>query len=639
MKKNIYSLFLAVIALAGFTACSDSDNDYQWASVPAGDQVYFSKDLPAKQNISNKANSFTIPVNRVKTADAITVGISLTSDDNFFTAPSSVTFNAGEATANLTISYDGEALAYDDYKSVTLSISDNNYTTPYGASTYTFNAGAPSPFKTLGTGHYEDNWFSDSSNGPVTIAQNTENTNVFRVYGISDFYANEGGAERASEYMEITVCKPGDVFRDVTVTQNDLVYFSDFNTGYYNTSNDYNKDIMIYHPSKFTNTNPEEYWLHNRVLAYQEDGTPGQIQLAPRFYMDGLGGWNQSQNDGVIIITFPGYAPKDYTAVLAAQGVFTDLGGSVYAQAYAEFGADATNVKAVVIEADADPEAVADAIAAGELEAYDVEGDGIINVPIPEGMSGKLQIVLVVLDEEGVVKTVCASGFEYYGGAASPWQSLGIGLYTEDFIGSVFGADPVTYEVEIEENSETPGLYRMLYPYDSKYPYNEEGDWDATGIYNIEVNAEDPEGVYILPQATGVDWTYGPISICSMGGYYIDGGNSVEDVKAAGYLGTLVDGVITLPVLERDLSDGSKGVYQGLTIMGTSAYYGATNGAFKLVLPEAVSAEARAKAAKRAKAQKFARHLNAYNKKMSMKQLRAILNRKAPIKSDLMIAE
>ena len=351
--------------------------------------------------------------------------------------------------------------------------------------------------------------------------------------------------------------------------------------------------------------------------------------------MDGLGGWNQSQNDGVVLITFPGYAPKDYTAALAAQGVFTDLAGIVYAQALIELGADATNVKAVVIEADADPEAVADAIAAGELEAFDVEAGGIINVPIPDGMSGKLQIVLVVLDEDGAVKTICASGFEYYGGAASPWQSLGIGLYTEDFIGSVFGADPITYEVEIEENTETPGLYRMLYPYDDKFPYNEEGDWDASAIYNIEVNAEDPEGVYILPQATGVDWTYGPISIASMGGYYISGGNSVEDVKAAGYLGTLVDGVITLPVLERELSDGSKGVYQGVTIMGSSTYYGATNGAFKLVLPEAVSAQARAKAAKRAKAQSFARHLNAYNKKMS----KGFVNRMAPIQSDTIIAE
>ena len=79
--------------------------------------------------------------------------------------------------------------------------------------------------------------------GSVTIAQNTEQSNVFRVYGMN--FANEEGAERASEYMEITVCKPGDTFRGVTVTQEDLVYFADYNSGYFNTSNNYNQDIML----------------------------------------------------------------------------------------------------------------------------------------------------------------------------------------------------------------------------------------------------------------------------------------------------------------------------------------------------------------------------------------------------------
>ena len=443
MKKNIYSMFLAVIALVGFNACSDSDNDYQWADVPTNAQVYFSKDLPTQQNISNKTNSFTIPVSRVKTDEAISVGISLTSDDDFLSAPASVTFAAGQATANVTLSYDPEALVYDQFKSATLTITDANYTTPYGASSYTFKAGVLSPYASIGTGYLvEDYLFGYSCN--VTIMQNQENPAVFRIYGASA--PIDGGS--ASEYLEITVCKPGDTFRGVTVTQNDLVYFEDYNTGYYHSS--YEADIMLYHPSKFTATNPEEFWLYNRVLAYQEDGTPGQIQLAPRYYMDGVGGWNASQTDGAVVITFPGYTPMDYSAELAASGIFTDLAGNVFAQAIVALGADATIVKAVVVDADADPEAVADAIVAGELETTDVE-DGVINVPIPEGASGKLQIVLVVLDEEGAAKTICASGFEYYGGAASPWQSIGIGLYTEDFISSVFDADPVTYEVEIEE--------------------------------------------------------------------------------------------------------------------------------------------------------------------------------------------
>lgn len=627
MKKNIYSLFLVVIALAGFTACSDSDNDYKWADVPGNAQVYFSKDLPSQQNISNKANSFTIPVNRVKTDDAITVGISLTSDDNFLSAPSSVAFAAGQSSANITISYDPESLVYDQFKSATLTISDESYTSPYGATSYTFKAGVLSPYASIGSGSLVEDYLWGYSCS-VNIMQNQENPNVFRVYGASA--PVNGGS--ASDYLEITVCKPGDTFRGVTVTQNDLVYFADYNTGYHHST--YDADVMLYHPSKFTASNPEEFWLHNVVLAYQENGMPGQIQLAPRYYMDGVGGWNASQTDGAVIITFPGYAPKDYSAAFACTGVFTDLSGAVFAEGILELGDDAQDVRAIVVEADADADAVADAIAAGEVEATALTA-GNVYVPIPEGMSGKLQVVVVVLDEEGAIKGVYSSNFEYYGGGASPWQSIGIGLYTEDFIGSVFGADPVTYEVEIEENSDTPGLYRMLSPYDGKYPYNEEGDWDASAVYNIEVNAVDPDGVYIEQQATGVDWGYGPISIISWGARYL-GSSTFEELKASGYLGTLKDGIITLPVFERE-TDNGKAYYQGLTIMGTSGYYGATNGAFKLVLPEAVDSQARAKVRSMAKARSFEKRLK--GKGYSMKQMRILTNQKAPVKASAMIAE
>ena len=627
MKRYIYNVLLTVFALTAFTACSDSDSDYKWADVPTNAQVYFSNALPSQQNISKKTNSFTIPVNRVKTDDAITVGISLQSDDNFLSAPASVSFAAGQSTAELAISYDPESLVYDEFKSATLTISDASYTTPYGASEYTFKAGVLSPYASIGTGKLVEDYYW-GYNCSVNIMQNQENPNVFRIYGASA--PVNGGS--ASDYLEITVCKPGDTFRGVTVTQNDLVYFADYNTGYHHST--YDADIMWYHPSKFTASNPEEFWLHNVVLAYQEDGTPGQIQLAPRYYMDGVGGWNASQSDDVIVITFPGYAPKDYSAAFACTGVFTDLSGSVFAEGILELGADAQDVRAVVVSADADADAVADAIVAGDLETTAVTA-GNIYVPIGEGLTGKLQVVVVVLDEEDAVKGVYASPFEYYGGGANPWQSLGIGLYTEDFIGSVFGADPVTYEVEIEENSEHPGLYRMLSPYDGKFPYNEDGDWDASSVYNIEVNAEDPEGVYIEQQATGVDWGYGPISIISWGARYL-GSNSFEDVKAAGYLGTLVDGVITLPVFDRETDDGIAH-YQGLTVMGTSGYYGCTNGAFKLVLPEAVDSQARAKARSMARARSFEKRLK--GKGYSIKQMRILTNQKAPVKTASMIAE
>ena len=299
-----------------------------------------------------------------------------------------------------------------------------------------------------------------------------------------------------------------------------------------------------------------------------------------------------------------------------------------------ELGADAKDVRAVVVSADDDADAVADAIAAGELEATPVEA-GHIYVPIAEGQTGKLQVVVVVLDDEQAIQGVYSSPFEYYGGGANPWVSLGKGLYTEDFVSSLFGVDPVTYEVEIEENTETPGLYRMIYPYGEIYPYNEEGDWDASSVYNIEINAEDPEGVYIPVQDIGIDWGYGAMAIMSWGARYV-ADNSMDELKAEGYMGTLKDGVITLPVFERETSDGGTALYQGLVYKGSSGYYAGANGAFKLVLPEAVSASARAKAKSMKRAISFEKKLKKHvaSKGSSMKQIRIQANRMAPVKAE-----
>lgn len=618
MKRNIYSLFLALIAMAAFTACSSDDHEYQWATA-SGEQVYFSKDLPAQVEISNKENSFTVPVSRVNTSGSVTVNISLESEDNFLSAPSSVTFAEGASTANLVLSYNPEDLVYDQFKSATLSIASTDLTNEYGKTSYSFSAGVLSPYKTLGNGVWvEDYLWGYQTN--VTIAQNTEQNNVYRIYGATDPVNNGGDI---SPYLELTILNPGDVIRGVTVTQPDLVFFADYNSGYHHGT--YDADVMLYHPSIFTNTNPEEFWLHSKVLAYKEDGTPGQIQLAPRYYMEGVGGWNASQTDGAVVITFPGYAPKDYSAEFAVTGVFTDLSGAVFAEGILGLGADAQDVRAAIVGADADAEAVADAIAAGEVETTALTA-GNVYIPIPEGTTGKLQVVVVVFDEEGAVKGVYSSAFEYYGGGANPWVSIGTGLYTEDFVSSVFGADPITYEVEIEENTETPGLYRMIYPYGEVYPYNDEGDWDASSVYNVEVDASDPEGVIIYPQNIGIDWGYGPMAITSMGGYYASN-YDLATLKEEGMLGTLVDGVITLPVFERDTDDG-KANYQGLVYMGTSGYY-AGSGAFQLVLPEAVSDAARKQAAAKARARRFAKQL--FGEQYSLKNLRIMMNRKAPL--------
>ncbi|MBQ6210039.1 MAG: hypothetical protein IJK42_09755 [Prevotella sp.] len=624
MKINKLYLGLFSLLALMFTGCKDGgDDSYDWATV-SGNQVFFSNELPATQEITRDVSSFTVPINRINTAEAITVPVTLTSEDNFFTAAaSSVSFAANQAVTYLTINYDPSLIQYDEFRKVVLTIGDETYTTPYGKSVYEFLGGMSAPYISLGYGTFVEDylWGFERS---VEILQNQEYPNMFRAVGCFPRTSSYDLSVQ-SPYLDFRILTPGEEVRGVTVTQPDLIYFEDYHTGYLNSSYD-NAEIMIYHPSKLSNTKAEDYWLHNVVLAYQEDGkTPGQVQLAPRYYMDGIGGWNASQEDGAITITFPGFVVRDYSVEYDYAGVFTNPSGDVFAMGTLALGADATNVKAIVVSQDDDAEAVADAVAAGEVEATDVSA-GTIYVPIGEEYTGKLQVVVVVIDE-GEVKGLATANFEYYGGGANPWQSLGMGYYTDDLIVPLFteAGQSYTYQVEIQENTETPGIYRLVKLYAPvAAAFGEEG-----GNVDIEVNAEDPTGVYILDQPVGLDFGYGAISIETDAGYYVSKyGFDAVKAQLPNIFATLADGVISFPVLEGQSSSGATVQYQAWVNMGSSSYYGGRNGELQIVLPSA-SASAKAKAVRKAKAADFARRLyrNFDSYKKDMRETQKILKR------------
>ena len=631
MKKNIYSLLLVLAAMAGITACSD-DNDYQWASQPAGDQVYFNKDMASKFDISMKENTFSIPINRIKTADALTVNIAHTDTTGFYTVPATVTFNAGESVAQINITYQNEGMAYDKYVRDTLIITSVESTTPYGQTSFGFSAGAPSPYEAIGTGSITDNYWFEAT-APVTIARNTENPNKYRLMGAFDALGKASGLTldgNQNPYIELELLKPGDTFYDVTITLDGLVGYTQLNTGYYHST--YEADVYMLHPGNFTNKQSEDIFAYNYVVDYLEDGTPGRIQLAPYYYIFGLGGWNKTELDDIVIIDFPGYAPKDYSLEYDALGIFTDFQGVPYAAGVISLGEDATNVKAVVVSADADPEAVADAIAAGDLEASAIEEAGNVNVPIGD-LTGKLQVVVVVLNEENVVKAMDVAEFEYYGGGANPWKSLGMGLFTDNLFITLFGPDeettydPDTYEVEIQENSDEPGVYRLVNAFQKNAAMLE----CAYTPTNFDINATDPEGVYALLQSTGCDDGGGDISVGTYGGYVV-AAKGFDAAKEANYLGKLADGIITMPRFSSN--DGSY-EYQGVAGQAGSLFITGVDSDFKVVLPSAVNASTRAMMKSQAKANSFARRLHAYDK-VDKKQLRRMMNHRAPITKDVL---
>lgn len=134
---------------------------------------------------------------------------------------------------------------------------------------------------------------------------------------------------------------------------------------------------------------------------------------------------------------------------------------------------------------------------------------------------------------------------------AYTWAAYGKCSYTDDIVGPLFGAEPITYKVAVEK-AEGFDVYRLIDPYGEAFPYNEPGDY-RTGVKWL-INATNPNAVTFDRTKLGVDWGYG------------------EMEAAMQEPGTMVGKVITFPTKGLVVYDADGG------------YYANNNGAFKLDL-------------------------------------------------------
>ena len=576
---KILSTALLFPALMAISSCEEEVFDYTPAEPATGAQVYFEGAVNTNFVVNAVDTVFTVELTRVQKDSVATIALKAEADSatlTKFSFPSVATFAAGEATTTISCIAKVDSMEYDTPYTVKLGIANEEDATLYGQSFVTLKVTCPAPWKSLGMGKFSEGFLGNAGEYfDVEILQNELAPNQFRVV---EPYAGILGDIAVDKYLEFAILPAGTAFKDY-VLDAEYVVFNDYNMGQWNSN--YAEDIFALHPYRLGMT--LDLWAYNVVLDYQENGLPGEVSLAPYFYLfEQGGGWNQTK-ETTISILFPGYVKADYSSALEFAGLFTKPDGSMFAVGNLALGADAAEVKAIVMPADADAAAVADAIAAGELEAMDVEA-GRIEVPFnAEELGGNnFQIVTVVLFE-GAVKSVAAASFEYYGGGNNPWQSLGTGLYTDDVLLPLFyeNGTPATYEVEILEHTENPGLYRIMNPYAKSVHPAGDDDYAPEGMF-IEVNATDAEGVYIQQQSLGMDWGYGEMQLVSNGFRYIEA-NGFDVVKGAGYLGKVVDGVITFPTFKQE--NGS--TFQAILYMGTSGYLAGMNSKLEIVLPGA----------------------------------------------------
>ncbi|MBQ2013453.1 MAG: hypothetical protein II206_11790, partial [Bacteroidaceae bacterium] len=449
---KIKFIIASLLLLVGFSSCQKDEYEYIPAEAATNAQVYFPTTNASQLELEALAGTFNLEIARIDSTKAMDVAITVEPANENYVFPATVSFEAGKSVAKVPVSYTG--LEYDKFDEFTIKI-DESAQTPYGVGSFTFKVGCPAPW-TAWT-NSKSAWVAagnDPAAWPMSGDAKATCNYTYKIYwsgvdGNLDIFYRQSTVEPSQAQFKITNWGSGvDLLIDYNTVTGECQVPTQFAAVHSTYGDVFIADIPHY-DSKYT------YAQFPCVY----DKTTGLFQLNVAYFCSaGMFGNN------VETIQVNGYYIPDYSVDAQYLGIFTNKEQQAFAQiALNALGADAEKAVALVVTAADDATAVADALAAGEVTGTDLVA-GYNNIAIEEGMTGELQVVVASV-VEGAAMDVAAYKFEYYGGGANPWNSLGMGLWTDGIVPSLYNITAETYEVEILESNETPGLYRLVQPY------------------------------------------------------------------------------------------------------------------------------------------------------------------------------
>ena len=542
MKKLFKNSFMALAVLAlGFSACTEQA-EYTPAEVPTTQQVFFPKSNKAQIDVAKEARSFDIAVSRIVTDGNAIVPVIVEADElaqTLYDFPATIEFTDSMSTAIYTVTVkDSVELDYAQYSNIAITISDE-FSTAYGNATYKFKVGVPAPWT---------EW--------EVIGKATYNYGIFWAGGLTDATVSY------SEYL----LNDTDAKFDITYINEDEEQgpLGDWGmAGGYHFTIEYNKKTgeckvplqVVYDYEGYGQVYVCDIPTFSDKYTYDEypctyDADKGKFTLNVIYFLSTQLGASLDYQFGAgeETIQLNGFKEYDYTFEMSHKGSYIDdksVNNAVFAVTK---GLDVSMFTMAVVGADVADDAIVNGMTAGTVSCDTLTESGYYAYPITE--SGEYKAVAVIYDEKKEAIDFKVVPFEFYlAGDTNPWESLGYASYTDDVVSTMFEAPNPTYKVEVRENKDKPGLYRIINPYGAAFPYNEEGDYDASQEYYIEIDATDPDAVYIPGvYDTGCNLGFGNFQVSSMAYYYMAEGKTKEEVKDAGLCGNLVDGVITFPV-------------------------------------------------------------------------------------------
>lgn len=411
--RNI--LFLSSLTLV-LAACQEEKVEPGEKDLDGCYGVYFPAQDKAVKLVLNPADptSTKITVRRKNSEGEITVPVTVADTSKLFKfAP--ITFKDGQAETTIDVTFDGIGIGNTYLASLT--IEDPAYASKYSSNPISIDIKVlREKWNNLGVGTWEEHgYFKYDPPKNVIIHQNDLDKTKYRIYMRYPNPEKEGEeyalySPKSDEYLSLRLLKSGEVLKstkaEFKVDKDGLVLFGIFDTGIpYQTGA---PNIWLVHPFNFSD--PVNLWYYNKVISYQADGvTPAGIQLAPYYYINGLGAIDRSQEDGIITIVFPGAVLTDYT-------INVSVGETVDGEIPVEFalGADVATAKYAVYEGElskAAAERHVNAIVKGDEESKVVPETGAVSLTLDK--SGVYSLVAVSLDDKNEFQKSAVSTFNY----------------------------------------------------------------------------------------------------------------------------------------------------------------------------------------------------------------------------------
>ena len=288
MRINKVFFGLTFVMAALFSSCNQ-DNEGAIYSNQTNAGVSFTASTLETVAVPASNPVFDVELIRGNVAEAVsgtlTASLTVGSTPVSGVTVSGYSFAAGENST--TVSVNISPLEVGEAGVLTLTINEADLSVGGVAST-TIKCSKAYEWKSLGKGYFLDNFFGMESEPEILKADGFDRYRVMAPcedYRINNAATDDWVASWSAPYIELWV-------------EDGLVFWDEWFTGQ-NYDGDKDSPIYAYHPSAFSSLNDPEFWQHSKFLDAKT------IQLAPYYYIDGLGGWNYTQRDGVVYIQLP----------------------------------------------------------------------------------------------------------------------------------------------------------------------------------------------------------------------------------------------------------------------------------------------------------------------------------------------